>query len=290
MKGGGLLKKALGLLLVAFAFAVAPAASADTVAPAEGALSSTFAGEACAGGPCWMFFYKKGGGSGRVFSSPSGLDCTGNCYATLNFEDPNTPITLRAEVGPGSVLTRWEGCSPEPDGRSCTFLFYLSDTVCATFVRAGEPSPPAGCPPAGTSPPPPASPPPPPPSGPPPLGSRCTIPGSAQADVMRGTSGRDVICGNGGNDRIFGGGGHDLILGGAGNDKLYGQYGRDRIVAGSGADLLDGGGSDDSLSGGSSADVFFARDRIRDSLNGGSARDRARVDPVDRLSAIERRF
>ncbi len=34
----------------------------------------------------------------------------------------------------------------------------------------------------------------------------------------------------------------------------------------------------------------MARDRVRETLNGGPGRDRARADRVDRLKAVERRF
>jgi Ca2+-binding RTX toxin-like protein len=80
--------------------------------------------------------------------------------------------------------------------------------------------------------------------------------------VIHGTPRRDVICGNGGNDRIYGKGGNDTLVGGKGKDQLY---------AGPGDDLL------------------IARDRVRDLVNGGPGRDRAKVDGVDRRQAVERR-
>ena len=282
----------VAVLVLLAALAGTPSAAAAPLA--EGGPAVSPRSEACAGGPCPVLVFAKGGGSGVIQTSPmvttpQGVRCRPPCDFTV--EDVET-VSVWAVPDPGSALGNppWERCPRLEDDGSCVLPAGtgFGFTICAVFVRSGGPAtPPPGCPPGGGSSPPP---PPPPPSGPPPLGSRCTIPGSAQADVMRGTAGRDVICGGGGNDRILGGSGHDLILGGAGKDKLYGQGGRDRILAGSGADLLDGGGSDDWLLGGSSADVFFARDRVRDSLNGGAARDRARVDPVDRLSAIERRF
>jgi hypothetical protein len=124
----------------------------------------------------------------------------------------------------------------------------------------------------------------------PPLGSRCTIVGTAGANVLRGTSGDDVICGRAGNDTIYGGAGHDLILGGYGNDRLYGQEGREYLVGGPGSDTLSGGRLDDELFGGLGADVLFARDRVGELVHGGRGRDRARVDRGDALRSVERRF
>lgn len=58
-------------------------------------------------------------------------------------------------------------------------------------------------------------------------GSRCTVVGTAKADVLRGTRGDDVICGLGGNDRIIGLAGDDLLDGGPGRDVLNGGPGDD---------------------------------------------------------------
>src|SRR5207244_13580570 len=65
----------------------------------------------------------------------------------------------------------------------------------------------------------------------------CTIIGTAQDDVLRGTTGDDdTICGLGGQDRIYGRAGDDLLLGDAGNDRLYGGLGNDGMIGGAGID------------------------------------------------------
>ena len=58
---------------------------------------------------------------------------------------------------------------------------------------------------------------------------RCTITGTAKADVLRGTPGNDVICGLGGNDKIYGNGGNDILIGGPGADLLVGGAGNDTV-------------------------------------------------------------
>lgn len=79
---------------------------------------------------------------------------------------------------------------------------------------------------------------------------RCTITGTAKADVLKGTPRKDVICGRGGNDRIDGLGGNDVVLGEAGRDTLLGGAGNDTLVGGAGADSLDGGAGVNPCSGG----------------------------------------
>jgi Ca2+-binding RTX toxin-like protein len=88
----------------------------------------------------------------------------------------------------------------------------------------------------------------------------CTINGTPGKDILHGTSKADVICGFGGNDVIFGGGGDDIIIGGPGNDKIDG---------GAGFDLLYGDAGNDS---------FSAKDGTRDTVVGGTGKDRATVD------------
>ncbi|MBA2359418.1 MAG: glycine/betaine ABC transporter substrate-binding protein [Actinobacteria bacterium] len=66
--------------------------------------------------------------------------------------------------------------------------------------------------------------------------ARCTIKGTAKADVLKGTSKADVICGLGGNDKLSGLGGKDTLLGGAGNDNLNGGAGTDVLNGGRGKD------------------------------------------------------
>ena len=104
--------------------------------------------------------------------------------------------------------------------------------------------------------------------GPRPAG--CTLWGTIGDDLIPGTSGRDVICG------------------GIGDDTLLGLGGDDSLVGGFDDDALDGGAGSDRLRGDYGNDVFLARDRTRDVLEGGLGRDRAVADRVDRISGVER--
>ena len=130
-------------------------------------------------------------------------------------------------------------------------------------------------------------PPPPPPSvgsvgggGPTPQpGSDCTIKGTPGNDTLTGTPGRDVICGEGGNDVLRGLGGHDSLRGGLGNDRLLG---------GKGNDALEGDAGGDTLLGEAGRDFLLARDRARDTLDGGTQRDWAVRDRTrDRVRNVE---
>jgi polar amino acid transport system substrate-binding protein len=100
---------------------------------------------------------------------------------------------------------------------------------------------------------------------------RCTVNGTARADVLRGTNRADVICGRGGNDTIRGLGNNDTLDGGAGHDTIVGGTGNDLMVGGTGND------------------TFFAAGEGRDRISGGPGRDSARVDRNDRVLGVERR-
>lgn len=131
-------------------------------------------------------------------------------------------------------------------------------------------------------------------------GVRCTIVGTAGADVLVGTGRRDVICGRGGNDvirgrggddlvdagpgsdRIVGGDGNDTLLGGSGNDIVAGEAGNDvvraetgsdRVTGGLGADRITGGDGDDSLYGSDGQDAIAGQDG-RDTISGGASGDK----------------
>lgn len=286
------MKKLAVLVIAVAALAVASPAAAAPLDPTPDP-------NACAG-PCPTFIVFKGNAAGIVESTPDveDLPCTATCEVAIPDEQtlgqPTIVLHARA-TSPNSAFHGWEGCPRQVSATGCELPVNAAGAqymLCVNFVVNGAQAPPLGCPPPfdGPPPPPPSPPPPPPPSGPPAFGSKCTIPGSPGPDVIRGTPGRDVICGRGGNDRIYGGGGHDLLVGGGGNDKLYGQAGRDGIAGGAGADVLNGGGADDELAGGSGSDTFYARDGVRDRLNGGTGRDRARADRADVRRSIERRF
>ena len=118
--------------------------------------------------------------------------------------------------------------------------------------------------------------------------SRTQVVGTPLAEVLVGTPGRDVICGGGGNDTIRGRGGNDLVKGGRGADRLLGEGGADRLHGEAGADRLVGGPGRDRLTGGAGRDTLFARDGVRDLVDGGSGRDRASVDRRDSVSRVER--
>jgi hemolysin type calcium-binding protein len=86
--------------------------------------------------------------------------------------------------------------------------------------------------------------------------ARCTIVGTARADVLRGTARADVICGGGGNDTIYGRGGNDTIYGGRGADQIWGGAGRDQLLGGAKADRISGGPGNDVIYGGAGRDVL----------------------------------
>jgi Ca2+-binding RTX toxin-like protein len=94
--------------------------------------------------------------------------------------------------------------------------------------------------------------------------------GSSRAETLTGSNGNDVLLGRGGNDTIRGRRGNDVIRGGTGNDRLYGGPGRDYILGEPGNDRL------------------YARDGVRDTLNGGPGFDEAWVDSLDVVRNVER--
>jgi extracellular elastinolytic metalloproteinase len=103
------------------------------------------------------------------------------------------------------------------------------------------------------------------------MGLPATKIGTDVANVIKGGPGQDVILGNGGNDKIDGKGGADLICAGPGNDSLTG---------GGGVDRFDGGDGNDAI---------YSRDGVKEtSVKGGPGTDRARKDPADKLSSVER--
>ena len=94
--------------------------------------------------------------------------------------------------------------------------------------------------------------------------------GTSHAETLSGSSANDVILGRGGNDVLYGRGGNDVVRGGTGNDRLYGGPGRDVLAGEVGNDRL------------------YARDRARDTVNGGPGFDEAWLDRVDVAQNVER--
>jgi Ca2+-binding RTX toxin-like protein len=94
--------------------------------------------------------------------------------------------------------------------------------------------------------------------------------GTSRSETLTGSNANDVLLGRGGNDTIRGRRGNDVIRGGIGNDRLYGGPGRDLILGEPGNDRL------------------YARDGVRDTLNGGPGFDEAWVDSLDVVRNVER--
>jgi hypothetical protein len=94
--------------------------------------------------------------------------------------------------------------------------------------------------------------------------------GTRRPDTLRGGAAGDRLLGRRGPDRLIGRGGDDCLAGGAGDDTLRGGAGRDVLKGGTGDDRID------------------ARDGAFDIVDCGGGRDRARVDPVDRVRRCER--
>jgi Ca2+-binding RTX toxin-like protein len=114
--------------------------------------------------------------------------------------------------------------------------------------------------------------------------------GEVGDDVITGGPGGDVLVGADGRDRLLGEAGGDRLEGGAANDALLGGGGGDRLLGHAGADTLTGGGGRDTMLGYAGNDTFYARDGVRDVVNGGAGTDRARLDRADVRSLLERRF
>lgn len=105
------------------------------------------------------------------------------------------------------------------------------------------------------------------------LGFGATRVGTNGGNTLNGTTGRDVIVGLGGSDRIDGRGGNDVICGGSGTDVLIGDAGVDKFDGGSGNDTI------------------YSRDGKKElTIRGGTGNDRARKDPADRTTSVERSF
>ena len=115
-------------------------------------------------------------------------------------------------------------------------------------------------------------------------------------DRMIGSQGPDTMLGAAGKDQLYGGLGNDRLNGAGGNDKVLGEAGADRLYGGDGNDYIDGGSSNDRLYlnngldtafGASGNDLFYAIDRVRDEIYGGSGQDTATADFIDLRASLE---
>ncbi len=75
-----------------------------------------------------------GTGTGRVLSTPTGIDCPGSCDKVVAL---GTSVTLVATPTNNSVFVGWLGAGCTGNASSCTFSATSSNTVSATFAPAG---------------------------------------------------------------------------------------------------------------------------------------------------------
>ena len=69
-------------------------------------------------------------GTGRVKSTPAGIDCGGECTQLFS---PGAMVTLEATPGPDSAFGGWSSCSSS-SGRTCQVFMGRDKTVTAKFV------------------------------------------------------------------------------------------------------------------------------------------------------------
>lgn len=135
--------------------------------------------------------------------------------------------------------------------------------------------------------------------------------GDDSAGALVGGAGDDVLDGGGGPDRLDGGEGRDTasyasrgagadvslasgtgpdgdslsgiedLVGGTGDDRLTGDDGPNRLDGGPGNDVLTGLGGIDDFFGGPGNDGIFARDGLRETIECGTGRNSADIDPID---------
>jgi hypothetical protein len=74
---------------------------------------------------------KVGTGSGRVTSSPSGINCGSTCAANFNY---NTVVTLTAAPNSNSTFRGWEGNWCSGTG-TCVVTMNAAKSVTARFRR-----------------------------------------------------------------------------------------------------------------------------------------------------------
>ena len=120
--------------------------------------------------------------------------------------------------------------------------------------------------------------------------------GESGDDLLNGGDHNDTLNGDSGGDTLYGSSGRDLLQGHAGSDWLYGEADRDVLDSGFGHNYLEGGAGDDVLLGGGEGDTMFglagndwllAKDSFLDIVRGGLGDDRASVDEIDDVLAVE---
>jgi hypothetical protein len=76
---------------------------------------------------------RSGLGTGRVTSSPAGIDCGSTCAATFGYGES---VTLTATPDPGALFSRWTGdCAGQP--AACTVTLNQATSVAASFGLPG---------------------------------------------------------------------------------------------------------------------------------------------------------
>jgi Divergent InlB B-repeat domain len=88
--------------------------------------------------PSYRLKVNKGGdGSGKVTSSPAGINCGATCEASY---EEGTKVTLTANAASGSTFTKWAGGGCSGSGK-CTVTIEHNTTVTAVFHRNAPPRP-----------------------------------------------------------------------------------------------------------------------------------------------------
>lgn len=120
-----------------------------------------------------------------------------------------------------------------------------------------------------------------------PAGDNDNIGPNGDVENVTGGSAADLLVGNGLANSLQGGPGNDTLWGGDGNDTVAGGQGDDEVHGGTGADILNSGQGVNRLYGDDGDDVFYTRNSLVDSLDGGTGYDQAQVDSNDVLSNVE---
>ncbi len=108
-----------------------------------------------------------------------------------------------------------------------------------------------------------------------------TVYGTANPDILQGTSASEQIIAYASNDQVYANGGDDVVYGGKGNDFIQGNSGSDLLRGDQGSDRLYGGTGDDDLYGGKDNDELYGEDgndklygdQGNDNLYGGAGND-----------------